>query len=199
MGNTVRLSLLFLLIALTGGCAKKTLVAMVPDPDGRTGRIVVSNAAGSVELGTAYQASTVGSAEERPAPPVNLGKTALDKMFAEALSVQPERPLHFLLYFDKDTTLTCTSRETLSAIVAAIRERNSVYISVVGHTDTLGSKDYNMELSQKRARVVKDLLIERGVAANTIRTTSHGKDNPLIPTADNVYEPRNRRVEVVVR
>ena len=56
-----------------------------------------------------------------------------------------------------------------------------------------------MSLSLSRALAVKEMLVRQGVASNTIQTTSHGKENPLIATADNVFEPRNRRVEVVVR
>ena len=199
MGIVIRLTLLILLIALASSCAKGNLVALVPDPDGKIGGISVTNEAGSVAIDTPYQATTIRDAEERPTAPEYLGKEALDKIFAQALSIQPKRPIHFLLYFEKETTLTSDSLKLLPDIIAAIREQNSVYISVVGHTDTLGSKDYNMMLSSSRALAVKDLLVRQGVASDTIWTTSHGKENPLIPTADNVYEPRNRRVEVVVR
>lgn len=199
MGKKLRFSLLFLAIALACGCAKRALVALVPDPDGKTGSITVSNQAGSVVIDAPYQATALGSAKDRPAAPEYLGKEALDKIFADALSIQPKRPLHFLLYFDEETTLTTASLKLLPDIVAAIRERNSVYISAIGHTDTLGSNEFNTSLSKNRAQAVKDLLASRGVDSDTIVTTSHGKENPLIPTADNVYEPRNRRVEVVVR
>jgi outer membrane protein OmpA-like peptidoglycan-associated protein len=199
MGNMIRLTLLILLITLASGCAKGTLVALAPDPDGKVGSISVANEAGSVAIDTPYQASTITDAKERPSKPVHLGKEALDKIFAQALSIQPERPLHFLLYFDKETTITSDSLKLLPDIIVAIRARHSTYISVIGHTDTLGSEDYNLSLSQKRALAVKDLLLKQGVAPDTIWTTSHGKENPLVPTADNVYEPKNRRVEVVVR
>jgi outer membrane protein OmpA-like peptidoglycan-associated protein len=198
MGNMVRLTLLILVIALAG-CAKSTLVALVPDLDGNTGSISVTNGAGSVAIDTAYQATTIADVTKRPAAPVQLGKQALDQMFAQALSISPKPPLHFLLYFDKETTLTSDSLKLLPEITAAIRERNSGYISVFGHADTLGSEDYNLALSNRRALTVKETLVQQGVAPDTIQTTSHGKGNPLIPTADNVYEPKNRRVEVVVR
>jgi outer membrane protein OmpA-like peptidoglycan-associated protein len=51
----------------------------------------------------------------------------------------------------------------------------------------------------KRARAVKTLLEEEGVDFERLETDSHGEGNPLIETADNVAEPRNRRVEVIVR
>lgn len=197
MSKVVRLTLLFLLIALTCSCAKKTLVALAPDPEGKVGAISVSNEAGSVAIDTPYQATTVGT--KGPKTPENLGKEKVERIFAEALSIQPKRPLHFLLYFEKDVQLTSESEKLLSDVVAAIRERNSQDISVIGHTDTVGSKEYNTDLSNRRAIAVKNLLVGQGVAAASLRTTSHGKENPLIPTADGVNEPRNRRVEVVVR
>ena len=170
MGTMVRLTLLLFLITLAGGCTKGTLVALAPDPDGKIGSISVTNEAGSVAIDRPYQATTVTGARERPAVPVELGKGALGKIFAQALSVQPERPLHFLLYFTEATTLTSDSLKLLPDILAAIRERNSAYISVIGHTDTLGGKDYNMSLSNSRALAVKDMLVRQGVAPDAIWT-----------------------------
>jgi len=199
MFRMARFSLLVLLIALASGCAKKTMVALAPDPDGKIGRVSVENTAGSVTIESPYQATTVGGAKKQPTAPVLLGKEAVEKIFKEALSIQPERPLHYLLYFKEDTSLTSGSVKLLPDILAAIQDRNSNDISVVGHTDTLGTKGFNTTLSIDRAMAVKDLLVKQGVDPNAIQTTSHGKENPLIPTGDNVYEPRNRRVEVVVR
>ena len=199
MDITLRCALLFLLITLAGGCGARTLVALVPDPDGKTGRVIVGNSAGSVTLDTPYQASYSRDTAQPPDTPVNLGKDAVETIFAEALSIQPKKPQHFLLYFDRDTTLTAVSLKLMPDIITAIHERNSDDISVVGHADTVGSREYNTTLSYSRAVAVKDLLVKMGVDSNIIRTTSHGKENPLIPTGDNVNEPRNRRVEVVVR
>ena len=175
------------------------LVALVPDPDGKTGSISVESAAGSVTIDTSYQATTIGDAKAQPSAPENIGKEKLDTIFKEALSIQPDQPIHFLLYFRQDTLLTPDSVKLLPDIMAAIKERNANDISVIGHTDTLGSDEYNTTLSRDRASFIKKLLVGQGVESAVIRTTSHGKENPLIATADNVSEPRNRRVEVVVR
>ncbi len=199
MGILIRLILIISLAVLAGGCAGKSLVALAPDPDGRIGSISVGNEAGSISIDKPYHAVTVGNIKNKPGTPVDLGKESLDKTFAEALSIQPMRPLHFLLYFEKDTALTSDSINLLPEIIIAIRERNSSFISVIGHTDTVGSREYNTALSNKRATAVKELLVKRGAESTAILTTSHGKENPLVPTADNVNEPKNRRVEVVVR
>ncbi|MBT6616426.1 MAG: OmpA family protein, partial [Deltaproteobacteria bacterium] len=58
---------------------------------------------------------------------------------------------------------------------------------------------YNYTLSKGRAEAVARLLVTRGVQQDHINTTSHGEGNLLIKTGDNVNEPKNRRVEVVVR
>lgn len=200
MVSPARIAVLILLISLVCGCSgRKTLVALAPDPDGKTGSIVIGNDAGLVNINAPYHATTVAHTGAQPTIPENLGKQNLDRIFAEALSIQPKRPIHFLLYFKKDTILTSDSEKLLPDIIAAIRERNSIDISVIGHTDTVGSMEYNTELSSNRALVIKNALARAGVEAESIRTTSHGKENLLIQTGDNVNEPRNRRVEVVIR
>ena len=84
-------------------------------------------------------------------------------------------------------------------MLKTIRDRVPVDISVVGHTDTVGEKEYNYALSLKRAKAVASILHEKGVDPSILDITSHGKDNPLVPTGDQVSEPRNRRVEITVR
>ena len=91
------------------------------------------------------------------------------------------------------------SLKTLPEIITTIKKRNSVNMSVIGHSDTAGDKNYNLNLSKRRAAEVSNLLVDRGVRRESINITSHGEENPLIYTKDNVNEPLNRRVEVVVR
>ena len=195
---TCRIALLLLVMQLSG-CGQKMLVALVPDQDGKIGRVLVENSAGSVALDAPYQATTIGDAARQPAAPVTISKETLDTTFKEALSIQPQQPIHFLLYFEKDTTLTEESLRLLPDIIAAIQARRSIDISVIGHTDSTGSKEYNTALSKERAGAVKNLLVAQGIEPDAMRISSHGKENPLFPTGDNVNEPRNRRVEVVVR
>jgi hypothetical protein len=73
----------------------------------------------------------------------------------------------------------------------------SARIDVTGHTDTTGSADFNMRLSEERARMVADELERRGIAASSIVVLGRGQNDLLIPTADGVLEPGNRRVEIV--
>jgi outer membrane protein OmpA-like peptidoglycan-associated protein len=72
-------------------------------------------------------------------------------------------------------------------------------VLVVGHTDTTGSTDSNFELALRRANTVRGLLIDAGLAAAAIDVRSHGELELLVKTANGVFEPKNRRVEITVR
>jgi outer membrane protein OmpA-like peptidoglycan-associated protein len=196
------IELLFLLLAiiLTSGCGGKTMVVLVPDPDGKTGAVIVSNDAGTVDIDTANRGTTISGRQSAPKAPAPMTKEEIDAVFSRALAAQPKPPVHFILYFISDSKeLRPESLESLPAILQTIEERNSVDISVIGHTDTIGSDEYNYRLSKERAEAVAAYLVGHGVEQGHIRVSSHGKRNPLIPTGDNVSEPRNRRVEVVIR
>jgi hypothetical protein len=58
---------------------------------------------------------------------------------------------------------------------------------------------YNLDLSLRRALKIEALLVKAGIVPDFLSTDSHGKSNPLVPTLDNVPEPSNRRVEVIIR
>jgi hypothetical protein len=71
-------------------------------------------------------------------------------------------------------------------------------LTVTGHTDTVGSDAYNMRLSMRRATTVQQQLIKDGVPAGEIAIFAKGKRDLLVPTADGVKEPQNRRVQIVL-
>lgn len=201
-----------LLVGLLVGCAgpkpqalpapavaPASIFVLLPDPDGKAGRIEISNPQGSQILSAAGQATTV-KAGEPPSAPITLSDREIAEIFGPALSALPTPPVRFILYFDTGSLeLTAESRQLIPQIIASIRERGSVDTSVVGHSDTAGSSEYNYRLSRRRAEAVAQLLAAGGVAPTILEITSHGKDNPAVPTGDNVSEPRNRRVEVTVR
>lgn len=193
------LLLLCVLLALSG-CAKKTTIVLLPDPDGKVGKVRVATEGGVTEIDEAREATTVRGRAAAPSSPKILSEKAIHKDFGQTLAFLPEQPKHFILYFEMDSQrLTAESMDSVPAILTTIKERKSEDISVVGHTDTAGNPSYNYDLSKKRAEAVAVVLREQGVRADHIKITSHGENNPLIPTKDNVKEPKNRRVEVTVR
>jgi outer membrane protein OmpA-like peptidoglycan-associated protein len=72
-------------------------------------------------------------------------------------------------------------------------------VLVVGHTDSVGSDQYNDALSRQRADVIRAGLIQNGIAPENILAVGRGKRELLVPTPDGVVEPRNSRVEIIVR
>jgi len=188
-----------LLLSAACVCRQKATVFLLPDDQGKTGSIVVSGTGGERVLSEPLQSVNV-SAGAAPGKPFVLTDKEVRAQVGPALDALPTRPLQFLLYFHHDSDeLTKESIEKLPEVLRSIRERGPVDISVVGHTDTVGDKAYNHQLSLRRARAVAALLTGKGVDPNSLDITSHGKDNPLVPTGDQVPEPRNRRVEVTVR
>jgi hypothetical protein len=108
-----------------------------------------------------------------------------------------EAPGRYLVFFEWDkATLADEDRGVITQAVEEWRRTGSVRITVTGHTDTSGSAAYNLELSQRRAENVAAELIRQGVPAGEIVTVGRGEEQLLVPTADGVREPRNRRVEI---
>jgi OmpA family len=107
---------------------------------------------------------------------------------------------HYLVTFGLDqTTLTQEDRRVITQAADDYRRTGSARITVTGYTDTSGSANYNLGLSQRRAEIVAEQLEAEGVPATSIVTVGRGEENLLVPTADGVSEPRNRRVEIVVQ
>jgi hypothetical protein len=103
----------------------------------------------------------------------------------------------YLVFFDWDkSNLSPQAMATIGQAAAAYKATGSARIADVGNTDTSGSSGYNMALSMRRADAVRNALIQNGVPAAAIDATGRGETNLLVPTADGVREPQNRRVEL---
>lgn len=194
--------LLFALICLLlAGCAAKgTSVVLLEDPDGTVGKVEVSTPAGGQTLSRAGESTSVKDPSTAPSAVRVLSREDIDRTYGRALNALPEPTETFLLYFlSGTTTLDPESRKVPKEIAQAIARRSSNDVRVNGHSDRVGAREENEQLSLERAAAVRDTLIRLGVAPGIIRIFSHGEGNPLIPTPDDVPEPRNRRVEVLVR
>lgn len=179
--------------------ASRDIIVLLPDDQGKTGAIVVSSAGVERRLDRPGQTVTVEAGSPPGLPTVMPGQEVL-AIAGPALASLPKPPARFILYFEHDSIdLTAESQALLQKVLGTIRDRAPVDVSVVGHTDTVGKKKYNCALSLNRARAVASILRGKGVDPSLLVITSHGKHNPLVPTGDQVPEPRNRRVEITVR
>lgn len=88
---------------------------------------------------------------------------------------------------------------TYSKIASILKDYDKTIIHVVGHTDTVASDSYNQTLSERRASAVGNLLMNEGVPSGRLQLHGRGERELLVRTADNVNEPRNRRVDIVIK
>jgi outer membrane protein OmpA-like peptidoglycan-associated protein len=174
------------------------LVVLLPGKDGGVGAVVVQGGGREVVLNTAYAKAETGAGGR-----LDPGQATPDEVraiFADALAVEPPRPVTFILYFIEATDqFTPESQALVDQVLLAIASRPAPELTVAGHTDTLGSAQYNDALSLRRAERVRVLLIARGIAPDSIRAVGRGMRELRVPTAAGVAEPRNRRVEITVR
>ena len=125
--------------------------------------------------------------------------TALAQQSAEPMTVAQAEPGQYFVFFDTDeATLTPNGAQVVADAAEEYQDTGAARIVVTGHTDTTASAAYNMELSQRRAETVANELIRRGVPATDIATLGRGEEELLVATADEVSEPRNRRVEILI-
>jgi len=197
----------WIFFSLLAGCAthqaKRDMIVLLPDPDGKVGTITVTTNGGSQVVDKPGYAIEIEDLNKAPIPPKTVTETEINQVFGSALSALPDpsnRFLLFILYFEYDTTkLTHGSKDLLPEVLRTIKNRKPNEVYVVGHTDLVGTEAYNTELSSKRARYVRDLFVSYGIKPGTFFVSYYGKSRPLVPTKNDVPEPRNRRVEVLVR
>ncbi len=112
----------------------------------------------------------------------------------------PAVPKTYLVFFDFDKSdITPEASRIIKQAADDAKRGNVRLIVATGHADRSGPTAYNQRLSERRATAVKTALVREGVAEGTIQTAGRGENENLVPTADGVREPRNRRVEIVFR
>ncbi len=180
--------------------AAQDLVALLPDSgSGAVGLATASNAMGVVEL-REPRAATRLSPGQAPSAVVILSEGDVQRVFGAALAALPPAPQTFTLYFQFESlNLTTESRALLTDTIRAVRLRPVPDVIVVGHTDRTGSRATNFELALRRANAVRAQLVAAGLDERAVAVVSHGEEQPLVPTLDGAYEPRNRRVDIRVR
>ena len=204
MQKLLRSGLAAIAAALLGACAAShppQLVVVLPEADGKVGTVLVTGVEGgaTTTLNKPYAAARVdtvgGKTEAR-----TVTESEVKKSFGAALAAQPIRPISFLLYFMEGTDeYTAESKEAFEKVFAEVARRKAAEIAVIGHTDTAGSVEFNDTLSLKRAARVRNDFTGRGIPTDSISIAGRGERVLDVQTADEVSEPRNRRVEINVR
>ena len=194
------LFVLLVLLIISGCATVKDTVVLVQDADGKVGQLTVTTRGGAKTLTVPNTMVEVTGFGKSPSDPKKIDQSRIDSLFTDSIKALPLEPVRFLLYFFNDSTkLTTESKHLIPEILSLADKRDFYEISIIGHTDTTGDDEYDMRLSSARSEAVRDVLLSHGIRSGQMELRYYGKRDPVIPTGDNVREPRNRRVEVVVK
>ncbi|HYD38027.1 MAG TPA: peptidoglycan-associated lipoprotein Pal [Allosphingosinicella sp.] len=163
-------------LALTAGCGKKAPKELPPAPQEET--------TGEADTGEDPSAGGVGT-EVLPGS---------REAFLQAVGMGGDR-----VFFDTDQyDLDDRDRATLDAQAAWLRSNPSVRVTVEGHADERGTRDYNLALGDRRANAAKNYLAARGVSPTRMTVISYGKERPEALGSDETAWAQNRRAVTVL-
>lgn len=186
------------LAILLGACAPLTKVTLLPQADGSASAALVKSSKSEQLLSAPYQ-QAIGQ-EDKALKTDQTTAAEVQKAHPQLFAALPPKANKYILNFlPSGTNLTPESEAQLPALLADVAQRTGADLVVTGHTDTTGALAANDALSLKRAQVVAQLLVGKGAAESRIEAVGRGKRELLVPTADEVDEPKNRRVEIIVR
>ena len=186
------------LLLTLAACAPATRVVLLPQEGLPTAAVTVQARQGQVVLDQPYAVAEVASSGSVDTAQTNAQQ--VEKRYGQLLSVQPAAEQRFTLFFmPGGSALTPESTTALADILSRATERSGGEVVVIGHTDRVGTVESNDALSLQRAQAVRQLVIGRGFDAARVDAVGRGEREPVVPTADEVDEPKNRRAEIVVR
>ena len=178
--------------------AKSDYIVLLPGAGGKTGAVVVRQKGAEVVLDKPYATATASSDGR-----LEIGQSSaaeVNKEFSVAIATVPPAPASFTVYFSSGRDeLAGEHKIEIDRLLEEMTRRASPEVTVIGHTDRVGTDKANDALGLKRAERVRKILMQRGVPAERVIAASRGEREPLAPTPDEVTEPRNRRVEISVR
>jgi outer membrane protein OmpA-like peptidoglycan-associated protein len=192
---------------LLAGCASQAVVErapalseriiLLPSETERPSAIVVTSGRDEVLLDSAYARIDIRGEK------LVTGSTTADEVrrrYGALIAAQPKSPQPYTMYFSLGTDeLTASSKRAFDDARKQIASWTAAEVVVIGHTDRLGTAEYNDMLSLQRAKMIARLLVLSGMSATDISVAARGEHDPIVPTADGIAEPRNRRVEIKVR
>lgn len=186
-----------LALGLCAACAPAHRVLLLPQ-EGVKSAVTVTTPATSTDLASPYAVAEIG--RDGQLAQALSSEAEVRERYPMLFALQPPPPERHTLNFQPGTSdLTPASMLGLDAIMTAARARSGGEIVITGHTDRQGAADANDALSLRRAHAIRDLLVARGFRGDLIEAVGRGEREPVVPTEDDVPEPRNRRAELTVR
>jgi outer membrane protein OmpA-like peptidoglycan-associated protein len=179
----------------TTGADKCGRITLLPDEDGKVGRVIVKDGKGDeVKLDTAYAASYDNCDK------VTAGQST-EPRYLTIVKKLPTAARYYRVYFvlGKDEMVP-ESQAVFKALLEDYNQSGAPEVTIIGHADRVGDPAFNLRLSQRRAQAVYNLLTrESAVPKSAIEQVWRGDAEPLPGTEGERVEPRNRRVEVKIQ
>lgn len=194
--SLISLPVLVLVVAMTAACGgKKPPVAIAPPP-----------APGPDAFPTASNASGPGSVSRPPDPPPipldtgvvssplgDWGNRSIDEINSSQDS--PLKPVFFALDSDE---ITEEAKAILAANAEVLKTYGTWVVTIEGHSDERGTAEYNLALSDRRARSARTYLLSLGITGDRLRTVSYGKEFPFDPGHNEEAWATNRRAHFML-
>jgi len=173
--TALRLTALAVVLSLTAACGSRRPNQLPPPP---------GDPAGSGEAGSAGAGDQTGTS----------GAAVPGSQADFLLSVPSDR-----VFFDTDVyALSAEARATLDAQAEYLTRYPNVTVTIEGHADERGTREYNLALGDRRANSVRNYLESRGIAAGRMTTISWGKERPAVEGSTEEAWSRNRRAVTVL-
>jgi outer membrane protein OmpA-like peptidoglycan-associated protein len=190
-------------ISACASLSQKEKGAIIGASTGAAVGAVVGNATGSTAKGAIIGAAVGGTAGavighqmDQQAKEIKQGiPGAVVERVGEGLQVTFESGL--LFPYDSDM-LTSAAQQNLATLAASLDKYPNTDIIIVGHTDSVGSDQYNLTLSERRANAAVNYLVSRGVARSRLRAAGRGESEPVASNDTDAGRQQNRRVEVAI-
>ena len=140
------------------------------------------------------------AAPAKPAPALAPAKVASAEPKPVAVPAKPKKiivPQGANFRFNS-AELTPQARAALDEQAAILEKEPDIEVEIAGHTDSIGAEEYNQGLSEKRAKVVKEYLISKGISQDRLKPVGHGESRPITTNDTRGGRAKNRRVDLIV-
>ena len=183
-------------VALVMNPPQLSKVVLLPDAEGAAGAVIVKTQSGQQLVNTAYGSASVNQRGNISSLAEDRAK--LTQLYGGTLTARPAAPISFIVSFEFGSAVDVTPADLpiLEQLRAALLAFPAAEITVIGHTDTVGTMESNDALSLQRAETVRRFILQAGIQVTSIEVAGRGERELAVPTGDEVAEVRNRRVEI---
>lgn len=189
---------ILLLATILSGCATPERFILLPEASGKQSAVVIQPKGGiEFVLDKTYTTASVSGEQIKLEATDELAVRTRYKTVIEAL---PARPQSFTLNFEFGTAqLTKESATLLDKILQDLQHYTVPELTIIGHTDDIGSDAVNDSLSLERANSILNTIKAKDIKLGNVTAVGRGKRDPIVASRPGVPEPRNRRVEIRIK